>query len=96
MDNMPLLRQELGLPIYLWEMVFLIDLSICEYVSWKPSGWKMGSQPKEEGPRAGTMRPFVLPTKTWGSTPGPATGGPQTLCIGIFCLTQFKGHASEQ
>lgn len=40
--------------------------------TWKPSGWKMGSHPKSVGPRAGTMRPSVRPTKVRGSASGPA------------------------
>jgi hypothetical protein len=57
---------------HLCDIVFFTSLSISAYVSAKPSGWKMGSQPKSGGPLAGTMQPSVRPTNVMGSAPGPA------------------------
>jgi len=55
-------------------MPFFTPLSISAYVSPNPSGSKTGSHPKSEGPRAGTMRPGVRPTKTRG---GSGSSGPR-------------------
>ena len=64
--------------------------------SLKPSGSKTGSHPKVVGPRAGTMRPSVIPTKTLGSVPGPAWGGGKQSDIGFatakHALWQFNTH----
>lgn len=75
----PQTHGKLLLSSYLCEMVFLMSLSISAYVSWKPSGWKTGSQPKSGGPRAGTMAPSVRPTNVMGSASGPAGYG---VCAG--------------
>jgi hypothetical protein len=54
--------------LYRWDILFLMSLGICAYVSVNPSGRKMGSHPKPAEPSlvavAGTMVPGVRPTNT--------------------------------
>lgn len=61
------------LRLHLWLMVFFCSLPISANVWSKPSGRKMGSQPKVSSwhDRGRTMVPSVRPTKRCGSSSGP-------------------------
>mmetsp|Transcript_19559 Transcript_19559/g.54351 ORF Transcript_19559/g.54351 Transcript_19559/m.54351 type:complete len:243 (-) Transcript_19559:339-1067(-) len=56
-----------------WLILFFASFSISAYVL-PPlsSGSKTGSHPKSSGPLGCTIFPFVRPSKTWISSPGPA------------------------